>query len=391
MTVLLQSGRRPARRRSSTMRARAISFALVLGLVGALAPAPASARSSRATARAKRDAIRSKKAVLARQLNALRASERQLLSAAAVLGDQANVAAARVAAARQAANVAAAELVAANTSLRDTRSRMETINSLVVTRAVERFMAPRSDTQSAIAPSADLATSARKQVLLEAVTASDRDLIDALRQAHEEYDIARQAAEAAAARARLRMQATSSTLAVLRQARADKQRVAASVEARRRDVLGEINAMAAADAALTAIINARAQAGSGTDTVASSRGCIWPARGRMSSGFGYRWGRLHAGVDVAAPRGTPIWAAKAGTVIFTGWESGYGNTVIIDHGRGLTTLYGHQSRIKAREGQRVRQGQTIGYVGSTGHSTGNHVHFETRYNGRPRNPLTCLR
>ncbi|MBA2608960.1 MAG: M23 family metallopeptidase, partial [Actinobacteria bacterium] len=89
-------------------------------------------------------------------------------------------------------------------------------------------------------------------------------------------------------------------------------------------------------------------------------------------------------------KGTIIRAAKAGTVVFSGQMSGYGNVVIIDHGGGLSTLYGHQSRIAARRGQSAGQGEVIGYVGSTGRSTGNHLHFETRTNGRPQNPRRYL-
>jgi murein DD-endopeptidase MepM/ murein hydrolase activator NlpD len=110
----------------------------------------------------------------------------------------------------------------------------------------------------------------------------------------------------------------------------------------------------------------------------------------VTSEFGRRWGRLHAGIDVANSIGTPIWAAKSGNVIFSGQQSGYGNVVIIDHGGGMSTLYGHMSKRIAVEGEHVSQGQLIGKIGSTGHSTGPHVHFETRYGGTPRNPRGCL-
>ncbi|MDQ3147745.1 MAG: M23 family metallopeptidase [Actinomycetota bacterium] len=118
-------------------------------------------------------------------------------------------------------------------------------------------------------------------------------------------------------------------------------------------------------------------------------GCLWPAAGRVTSEFGRRWGRLHAGIDIAAPTGTPIYAAAAGTVIFSGVQGGYGNVVIIDHG-GFTAVYAHQSSRIASTGQSVARGQAIGRVGSTGHSTGPHLHFETRYGGTPRNPRGCL-
>jgi murein DD-endopeptidase MepM/ murein hydrolase activator NlpD len=123
---------------------------------------------------------------------------------------------------------------------------------------------------------------------------------------------------------------------------------------------------------------------------ASSGRLGFPAAGRVSSEFGQRWGRLHAGIDIAAPTGTSIHAAGGGTVYFTGWMGGYGNTVLIDHGGGLTTLYAHQSRIVANDGQRVERGQLIGYVGNTGNSTGPHLHFETRVNGSPQNPRNYL-
>ena len=95
-------------------------------------------------------------------------------------------------------------------------------------------------------------------------------------------------------------------------------------------------------------------------------------------------------MDIGVGIGTPIHAAKAGTVIFAGQMSGYGNVVIVDHGGGFSTLYAHQSRLAASEGQQVTQGQVIGYSGNTGHSTGPHVHFETRVNGNPQNPRQYL-
>jgi len=122
----------------------------------------------------------------------------------------------------------------------------------------------------------------------------------------------------------------------------------------------------------------------------SSSGFIWPVNGRLSSPFGPRWGRMHNGQDIAAPTGTPIKAVKAGTVIKAGDGGGYGNLTIIDHGGGIVTAYAHQSRFGVGEGAQVQQGDVIGYVGSTGHSTGPHLHFEVRINGGARNPRAYL-
>jgi murein DD-endopeptidase MepM/ murein hydrolase activator NlpD len=110
----------------------------------------------------------------------------------------------------------------------------------------------------------------------------------------------------------------------------------------------------------------------------------------VTSEYGTRWGRLHAGIDLAGDTGDPISAAGAGTVIFAGSQNGYGLTVVIDHGGGVSTLYAHQSRVAVGNGQRVSRGQVIGYVGNTGSSTGSHLHFEVRVGGSPQNPRRHL-
>ena len=127
-----------------------------------------------------------------------------------------------------------------------------------------------------------------------------------------------------------------------------------------------------------------------SDITPSSAGFTWPTSGQITSGFGPRWGRMHQGLDVAAPTGRPITAAKSGKVIVAGWSGGYGNLVVIDHGGGLSTAYAHQSRIAVKVGDPVTQGGLIGYIGSTGHSTGPHLHFEVRVNGAARDPLPYL-
>jgi len=128
-----------------------------------------------------------------------------------------------------------------------------------------------------------------------------------------------------------------------------------------------------------------------------SGGWIAPVDGRVSSAFGPRkladeeHARQHHGLDIAAPTGTPIRAARAGVVAFAGPRGGYGNTIEIDHGDGLSTLYAHASAIDVEEGDRVRAGKPIGAVGSTGRSTGPHLHFEIRRDGEPVDPASVLR
>ena len=121
-----------------------------------------------------------------------------------------------------------------------------------------------------------------------------------------------------------------------------------------------------------------------------SHGFIWPVNGSIVSGFGMRWGRMHEGVDIAVPAGTPIRAAASGTVALASPTSGYGNYTCIDHGGGVSTCYAHQAAFAVSAGQSVTQAQLIGYVGCTGHCFGDHLHFEVRINGAPVDPLGYL-
>jgi murein DD-endopeptidase MepM/ murein hydrolase activator NlpD len=161
----------------------------------------------------------------------------------------------------------------------------------------------------------------------------------------------------------------------------------ASTRAQERAFIGEANALAAQDARVRAQL---AAAQGASDTTPSAAGLIWPVNGPVTSPFGYRWGRLHSGIDIGVPEGTPIHAAAAGTVVLAGWTGGYGNYTCIDHGGGLATCYAHQSAYAVSTGAHVSQGQVIGYVGSTGHSFGPHLHFEVRINGVPVDPLGYL-
>jgi murein DD-endopeptidase MepM/ murein hydrolase activator NlpD len=152
-------------------------------------------------------------------------------------------------------------------------------------------------------------------------------------------------------------------------------------------LIAEADALAAEDARIRGQLAAAQGAG---DTTPSSSGLIWPVNGPVTSPFGYRWGRLHAGIDIGVPYGTPIHAAASGTVVLAGWVGGYGNYTCIDHGGGMATCYAHQSSFAVSTGEHVTQGQVIGYVGSTGHSFGPHLHFEVRINGNPVDPLGYL-
>jgi len=263
---------------------------------------------------------------------------------------------------------------------------MTRLRSALVQRAIEEYKRPNRFAATDGA-SGDLAQLTRRQALLEHVTGVDNDVLDRLRATREDLIRQRAAADRARAIAAARQKVVEARLRQLLKDRETKGRLSEALETRIREVQAEVVAISGDNRSVQDILK---RSGSTATGKTSKFGLQWPLRGRLTSGFGRRWGRLHAGIDIAAPKGTPIHSVKSGAVVFAGRMSGYGNVVIVDHGGGLSSLYGHQSRLGSRRGQRVSQGQTIGYVGSTGRSTGNHLHLETRVNGRPQNPRNYL-
>lgn len=384
------------------MRTRITLVAVLLALVGVQMTPAGAAEDPRAA----REAARDRQAQLAEELNGLAASENELLDAIAVLSEQVEAQSGDVAAARQAVAAAEADVAEAEASMAETGAEIGGLTEAVVQRAVETFIRPTGDGIDEMVQSRNIAEASRKRALLDQVTANDDDVIDQLNAAKEDFELRKAEAEAATSKADERRVETETRLAELEGTRAEQARLVADLDTRQSEVTAEIEAQEASEAELSRII-AEAEARAATRSVrggsASSGaagpsgalsvgggGCMWPASGTVTSEFGNRWGRLHAGIDIAASTGTPIYAAQAGTVIFSGVQSGYGNVVILSHGGGLTTLYAHQSRVAASNGQSVGQGDNIGYVGNTGRSTGPHLHFETRYGGSPRNPRGCL-
>ncbi len=220
------------------------------------------------------------------------------------------------------------------------------------------------------------------------VATQERRLAEAkLRLESVRADVARQRARRAAVlhRRAQAVRAKRALLAEVRHSVADRRRVAEELDseiARVRDIIRA------------------AQAGYSTGDVVAPKGggqLSWPAAGPMTSPFGMRMDpvthhyQLHAGIDIGAPYGAPVFAADDGRVIYAGTMSGYGNVVVIDHGGGLSTLYGHLSAYSVADGQDVGRGERIANVGCTGWCTGPHLHFEVRVNGEPVDPVPYLR
>jgi murein DD-endopeptidase MepM/ murein hydrolase activator NlpD len=193
------------------------------------------------------------------------------------------------------------------------------------------------------------------------------------------------------AKARRAVQSRQAALAAARRRRVD---ALAQISDREENLDGDVAAIQAKLAARLAGMES-APLPAGPIRGGNGSGLIWPVDGPVVSGFGSRFGgsEFHEGIDIAVPTGTPIRAAASGTVIFTEPEAssgGYGNFTCIDHGGGLSTCYAHQESFAVSAGQRVSQGQIIGYSDCTGHCFGPHVHFEVRVNGTPTDPMGYL-
>jgi murein DD-endopeptidase MepM/ murein hydrolase activator NlpD len=176
----------------------------------------------------------------------------------------------------------------------------------------------------------------------------------------------------------------------------EKTKIYKSLKSRRKEYEAQIAELEKSSKDLEVLILKKIAARKGSKVYGSGV-LAWPLRGRMTSRFGYRrhpiWGgrHFHTGIDMAGKFGTAVKAADSGEVIFAGWWDGYGKAIVIDHGRKTTTVYAHLSRIYKRVGAVVAKGQVVGLTGNTGYSTGPHLHFEVRKNGKPVNPMKFLK
>lgn len=341
-------------------------------------------------------ATQAKKVQAASKLDAAKAEDGKLESAVKDLDVSVNAQSSNSQAAQQAADAAQVAVGTAEAKLSATEQRMAKLRSDAAALAIRAYTHPSGSTLFDIVHSTDLSEASRRETLLSQVANSDRSLLGTLRAAREDLQAQQSNLAKLRDQAKARRQAASDRLKDLKQALGEQSRLKGALDARIQEFTAEVDSLSQEEANIESVIRTRqasaARAGSGGGGGSPSRsGLIWPVSGPVTSGFGMRWGRMHTGIDIAAGYGTAIHAAKSGVVISAGWNGGYGNATIIDHGGGFSTLYGHQSKIVVSDGQSVSQGQVIGYEGCTGHCTGPHVHFETRVNGSPQNPLDYLR
>jgi len=307
---------------------------------------------------------------------------------------------ARVDRARQELTAAEAEVRRRENAVVEANAAIARTDEEVTARAVDAFVHGFGEEVGYLGTD-DMTESSLRMSYLGFSANGDRDVLDELRRlkANRELDV--EAGEAARQEAeRLRVD-VEDELAELEARRQVEVEVQAEVQRRIGEWQAEAERYGEASDELTELIRDRqltqlGVGGAGQPSAESVQGFAMPANAPIGSPFGLRvhpiFGstRMHTGVDMAGPTGSPIWASKAGRVIHSGWKGGYGNTVVIQHEGNVATLYAHMSQISSGVGDFVEQGEVVGLMGSTGNSTGPHLHFEVRIDGVPKDPKLFL-
>jgi murein DD-endopeptidase MepM/ murein hydrolase activator NlpD len=301
-----------------------------------------------------------------------------------------------------------AELLEVRDQLEEARDRLERLRSELATarkvlaaRLVEIYKADSPDALTVVLEADGFGDLLERAEFLDRISEQDREITDEVRHLRDraedqairlaKLEEREQLAAERILRWRDQIAAVQGQLVSSRDelasTRSDKRSALGQVRSSRVSLEGDLRALEAEQVRVTAALQGAPAPG---PVRQGSGSLIWPVNGSVVSPFGMRWGRLHAGVDIAVPSGTPIRAADAGRVALMGWVGGYGNYTCIQHNATLSTCYAHQSSFATSNGANVSQGQVIGYVGCTGHCFGDHLHFETRVSGSPVDPLGYL-
>jgi len=340
--------------------------------------------------------LQARAAALKVQINLARSKQSVVIAEGRRLSGLVTTEQAIVEADQSAAAAADAHVKEAQAHLAQLQADGAAARAALVNRAIDLYEHPYQYAQVLLTGASSLQQLTDRQVLADAVQARTSDIIDAVRHDTIQQRSAAQDLAAAKVEADQRHSIATAELQRLQTALGSQRQVAAFVAAQVDDRTAELSALqpqieamlAASEARYrAAIAAARARSAAvNADPVlgpVGSFGLQWPIAGLVTQEFGHTG---HPGIDIAAAYGSPIHAAGTGVVIYASWESGYGNYTCISHGGGISTCYGHQSAIYVSVGQTVVRGQVIGAEGSTGYSTGPHVHFEVRVDGAVRNP-----
>ena len=298
--------------------------------------------------------------------------------------------------------------------LAEAQKRLEGRESVFYKRVRDIYINGRLSYLDVVIGSKDFSDFANRLEVLKRIIDSDITLINEIKKERADIEAHKQKLEADRAKLVELEKAALAKQAEIEQKKAERNVVLQKAQNDRATAMQAIEELNASSAQVSAMLKerqaARAAAAAAAATAAQSSGgqgasdnwvqgtgqLGWPVSGEITSPYGYRvhpiWVTTiyHSGIDIGVDEGTPVHAADGGVVVWSGWMGGYGYAVVIDHGNGLSTLYGHNSELAVDEGQSVAKGQVISYAGSTGNSTGPHVHFEVRVNGDPVDPMGYL-
>ena len=423
-----------------TTRFRLLALALVAALCSQLTAGSAVAQTEEIDQlRAERDEARAERSRAAADLDPLIAANEQIEEALRLLSEDRAASEAALEATQAQLEKTRADIAAAELQQAQEEATILGLREQLQLHAISAYVQPRSGED--VFAGDDLNDGETRRALVEAVSTSRTEIIDNIRIAESNLELAVDRAEAAARDLALREQEVQAQILELQASEADQLRLQQILDSRITEFRSEIDAHLAFEDRLTqeltgliveeearqAAIREAARIQAERERVAQEEARLaaqraadlaagrvpaettvnraeaelvnaptvpgslaWPVSGTMTSGFGPRWGRQHNGIDVAASIGTPVTAAGSGSVVNAGPNGGFGNMVTINHGNGLVTVYAHLNAINVRSGQTISTGQSVGTVGTTGNSTGPHLHFETRINGIAYNPLQYL-
>jgi murein DD-endopeptidase MepM/ murein hydrolase activator NlpD len=350
-----------------------------------------------AKARQQRDAARAAQANAATQINLLNAADADVAAALTAIEQSVAYQQGQVDAARQRLDDAERDAASQEDRVAAATTGMTDAKTAVGALAVAEYVGRASDRGTSIF-GGSISDSVRKGALAEFATGVRQDAVEQLRGFEaDQKDALAQARVAVAVATQLRAD-LASQLEVFETRHVDQERVRAEVKKRLADWERQEDSLASDEARLTDVIQ-KEQAKLVTAAAApktSLQGFQWPAKGPTGSGFGprihpiFKVAKPHNGLDIAAGMGAPVSAMKAGTVIFAGVMTGFGNVIMIQHEGPVSTVYAHLSKILVRVNAKVDRGEVIGAVGSTGWATGPHLHFEVRVSGVPRDPMLFL-
>jgi len=298
--------------------------------------------------------------------------------------------------------------------LAEAQKRLEGRESVFYKRVRDIYINGRLSYLDVVIGSKDFSDFANRLEVLKRIIDSDITLINEIKKERADIEAHKQKLEADRAKLVELEKSALAKQAEIEQKKAERNVVLQKAQNDRATAMQAIEELNASSAQVSAMLKERQAARAAAAAAAAAAGPTpggggapdewvqgtgqlgWPVSGEITSPYGYRvhpiWGTTiyHSGIDIGVDEGTPVHAADGGVVVWSGWMGGYGYAVVIDHGNGLSTLYGHNSELAVDEGQSVAKGQVISYAGSTGNSTGPHVHFEVRVNGDPVDPMGYL-